>query len=143
MIINTFDSYYQSMMILRPFFIYGKHQNEQMLFKQLINKLIHKQKIEIGQDGGLLFNPIYVDDVSKIVKVLIDEVEPLKQVINICGNESLYLKDILVKLAKLLGVAADIAVNETPLKKFLPTSNFEFINEFTPFEKGILDFESF
>jgi len=143
MMLNTFDDYYQSIIVLRPFFIYGKHQNEQMLFKQLINKLIHREQIEIGQDGGLLFNPIYVDDVSKIVKVLIGEVEPLKQVINICGKESLYLKDIIFKLAKLLEVKADIVENVTPLKRFLPESKFEFINKFTSFDKGILDFENF
>ena len=53
--------------IIRPFFIYGKNQNRNMLLPRLMNSIEKKLPIKLEGNDGLRINPIHVEDASSAV----------------------------------------------------------------------------
>ena len=53
MLLNTFAKYFDTFSIIRPFFIYGKEQNETMLIPRLINSIKNEKQITIFGEEGL------------------------------------------------------------------------------------------
>ncbi|MGE3921140.1 MAG: NAD-dependent epimerase/dehydratase family protein, partial [Gammaproteobacteria bacterium] len=72
LILQSYQGIYQSITILRPFYMYGENQNELMLFMQIVQKLKNDMPIEINCDGGMKFNCIHADDVSLIVAKILE-----------------------------------------------------------------------
>ena len=64
-----------------------------MLIPRLVNRVLNDQEITLDGPNGLKVNPIHVDDAAEAVKAAIN----LKgsHVINVAGNETLSLKDIV------------------------------------------------
>ena len=62
--IQGFAPLFQSVVICRPFFIYGPGQKKNMLIARLIESTRNKKPIILKGLEGMLFNPIYVKDAA-------------------------------------------------------------------------------
>lgn len=100
MLLNTFARYFETFTIIRPFFIYGKEQNETMLIPRLIKSIENENQITIFGEEGLKINPIYVDDaVEASINILSFKGS---KTFNIAGDEVMSLKAICMLISKLL-----------------------------------------
>ncbi len=104
-LLKNYAQYFETFVILRPFFMYGVGQNETMLIPRLINNVKEKKEIAINGTEGIKINPIYIDDaVESISRLLYIDGE---HIINIAGEDIVSLK----MLALMIG---DI-VNQEPV----------------------------
>ena len=104
MITQSYEDYFNSIALIRPFYIYGKNQNRNMLFQNMKMKVLNKEQIVIGKNGGLIFNPIYVDDVVTFINQLVMKQTSGRHIYNFCGDEILSLKDLIHKIAELFNI---------------------------------------
>ena len=86
---------YSSLMsvhILRPFFIYGKNQKNDMFIPRLIENIKKENEITLQGENGILVNPVHVSDVVKLIKagLLINE----SLTINVSGPNILSIREI-------------------------------------------------
>ncbi len=87
--------------ILRLFFMYGPGQKQHMFIPRLIEAIKKGLPITLAGNDGIKVNPIYVNDVSKIVhnRILIQGSE----VLNVCGSEIVSIRDIAEAIGEQLG----------------------------------------
>lgn len=78
--------------VLRFFFVYGEHQQQNMLIPRLINSVQQGLPITLQGEEGLKINPIYVEDATDALMALTTKTGYNQ--INIAGNEVLSLKQI-------------------------------------------------
>jgi len=90
-----------SIKILRPFFIYGPGQNNEMLVMRLINNIFTGKPITLNGHEGISINPIHVNDAAEafICSLVIKG----SSVINVAGPEKLSLRDISETIGSLIG----------------------------------------
>jgi UDP-glucose 4-epimerase len=67
-LVQTFVSKYQSVHVVRPFFIYGKGQSKQMLFSVMIDKVNNQEAISMNSSNGLIFNPVHCEDAANFIQ---------------------------------------------------------------------------
>ncbi len=102
-LIKTWENYFKSITVLRPFFIYGSSQNKQMLFSKILDSIINKKEITLGNNKGLIFNPIHVYDASKFILSLMNNTKKF-QIFNVCGNENITLHDVTTEMGKIMKI---------------------------------------
>ena len=90
--LRNFSNYFETFVIARPFFIYGKGQQKSMLIPRLIENVKSGKSIKLTSKNGLKINPIHVDDAALAFQKMIY----LKGefLFNIAGNEFQSLKSI-------------------------------------------------
>lgn len=93
-------------LILRYFFPYGKEQNVPRLIPKIVENLKSDRDIYIRGEKGILFNPIYIDDVILFTKELIRG--EYTGIFNISGYEEIYLEDLIIRIANKLNIEAKI-----------------------------------
>lgn len=96
-LLKNYAQYFDTFMLVRPFFIYGKGQEESMLIPRLINNVLKGNPITISDTEGISINPIHVKDAAISFKNML-KLEG-KHVVNIAGNEIVSLK----KIGELIG----------------------------------------
>lgn len=100
LLINYYSQQF-STIILRLFFPYGKGQTKGII-PLLTNRIRKREKIIIYNNNNPMINPIYIKVVVKsIYKSLLLEG---RNVINICGNEVISIKDLSMLIGKYLGM---------------------------------------
>lgn len=85
---------YFNIKILRIFGAYGPSQKK-MIIPNLIEKILTNSKISLAQKKGLVFNPIYIDDLIYYLNTLIkiqNKVNP--DIYNIAGNDIIDLNQL-------------------------------------------------
>jgi nucleoside-diphosphate-sugar epimerase len=137
LMLDTFADAYKSIYILRPFFMYSKFQSQQMLFKQLIEKIQNNKQIFLNNEGGLAFNAVHVSDVSRILTHLVGKNENENLKINICSKETILLADVIQFFEKKLCKKANILHTGEPLKKFIATSQYDYIDDYIDIYEGL------
>ncbi|MCS7243629.1 MAG: NAD(P)-dependent oxidoreductase, partial [Candidatus Calescibacterium sp.] len=120
-ILRNYSDYFESFIILRPFFIYGPKQNINMLIPQLIKKVYYNEEITIEGKKGIKINPIYIEDAALATMKTINLKG--KHIINIAGNEILNLKEIILNIAKIL--------NKKPRIKTVESKKISLIADIT------------
>jgi nucleoside-diphosphate-sugar epimerase len=114
---------FETVTILRPFFIFGQYQNNQMLIPSLIEKIQSKQLIYITSEDGLLFNPTFVSDVSDYLSFIIEN-NIKSHIQNIFGNEVITLKDFCDEIGLIIGKKPEYSyLNIKSLKYVASTIN--------------------
>lgn len=90
-----------SVVVLRPFFVYGPGQDDGMLFPRLLKSVTEGQPVRLQGKEGLVINPIFVEDAASMVVKSLD----LKssRTINVAGSEEVSLKALVFKMGKLMG----------------------------------------
>lgn len=101
-LLRNFSSFFNTFIIARPFFIYGKNQKKTMLIPRLINSVKNKKEIFLSKNGGININPINVLDAALVFSNMVN----LKgeMIINIAGNEIVSIE----KLSKMIGEKLNI-----------------------------------
>lgn len=89
-------------LVLRPFFMYGKGQNRSMLIPRLFDFVKFGKPIKLQEKNGIRINPIHVEDASIAVSaaLLLDKSETF----NIAGHEVLSIREISENIGKFLGI---------------------------------------
>lgn len=89
--------------ILRPFFIYGPGQREDMLLPRLAQRVLAGEPITLEGQDGLEINPIHVEDAAKaVVGALAGEGH---LVANLAGFETISLREVAEVLGRAVGAS--------------------------------------
>ncbi len=137
--IQAFSNVYQSIDIVRPFFIYGPAQNAQMLFSVMIDKIKKNEPIKLSGEKGLIFNPIYCDDVSKMIDILINSTDSNHKIAyhNAAGKNIHSLHEMLTMAAAILGKTTNIEITGNQDTQLTAEVNSSFFQLETNLEEGL------
>jgi len=87
--------------ILRPFFIFGPRQSDQMLIPRIIKSIRNKDSIHLAGEQGISINPIYVKDAISILIRLLEV--PGSNLFNIAGNEIISISKLAFLVSEIIG----------------------------------------
>jgi nucleoside-diphosphate-sugar epimerase len=88
--------------ILRLFFMYGPRQKPHMFIPRLITSIKSGTPITLAGNDGIRVNPIYVDDVSRLVNGRVSALG--SEVVNVCGVETVSIRQIAEEIGNQLGI---------------------------------------
>jgi len=94
-------SKFMDVQILRPFFIFGPRQSDQMLIPRLIRNVNLGNTIYLSGEKGIQINPIFVEDAAAILATLLG-IRGSKQ-INIAGNEIISISQLATNIGEIIG----------------------------------------
>lgn len=98
-IFQNYRQFFETAVILRPFFIYGPGQRLDMFIPRLINSVFEGRPIQLQGEAGVRLNPIYVEDAAQAFANAI----ALRgcYVMNIAGPDVLSIREICEHIGKL------------------------------------------
>jgi nucleoside-diphosphate-sugar epimerase len=91
-IFQNYGSFFETAVILRPFFIYGPGQRRNMFISRLINAVRGGSPLQLQGKNGLRVNPIFVNDAVIAFANALDLRD--FHIINIAGPDVLHLRQI-------------------------------------------------
>jgi len=94
-------SKFMDVQILRPFFIFGPRQSDQMLIPRIIKSIRNKDSIHLAGKHGININPIYVKDAVSILIRLLEV--PGSNLFNIAGNEIISISKLAFLVSEIIG----------------------------------------
>ena len=98
--------------VIRPFFIYGKYQNKEMLIPRIMNSISQELPINLSKNDGIRINPIHVEDASiAAIKTLEDKGSAIY---NFAGPDILSLREIAEKMGIFLGKKPNFKISDQP-----------------------------
>jgi nucleoside-diphosphate-sugar epimerase len=108
--------------ILRLFTVYGPGQRN-MLIPTIIDRIKSGSEITLANGVGIYLTPIYVGDVVKIFKELLN-LKPIKKcrLMNICGDDIINLSDIVTQLGGIIGKKALVKRTDEVPRYFIGSS---------------------
>ena len=136
LLFQSFFKYFDASYIIRPFYIYGPNQNKNMLFNSLLYRIKNEIKIEIGSDGGMIFNPIHVYDVVDFLNKIIAKKEAGNIIYNFCGSNVFSLKELLFKMGDIINKKPKIYEDSRKLEYIVAECNKDFVNKIS-IERGL------
>jgi len=95
-------SKFMDVQILRPFFIFGPRQSDQMLIPRLISNINLGNTIYLSGEQGIQINPIFVKDAATILATLLGVPGSLQ--INIAGNEVVSISQLAANIGEIIGI---------------------------------------
>jgi len=106
---------HMSVVVFRPFFIYGRGQAAGMLFPRLIDSIRSRRPIVIDGQDGMRFNPIHVSDAAHAVAAALTLEDSC--VVNLAGPQVVSLRETAELLAAPLGIepALDVRPQVAPM----------------------------
>lgn len=111
LLVQPFKSFFESITIVRPFFIYGKHQKQNMLFASLIHNIKNGNPIVLNGGKGLIFNPIHAQDVAAFIHQSIQEEHQGFRTVNLFGPELTDLAQVVAYMEEELHQKANLVIN--------------------------------
>lgn len=111
--------------ILRLFFPYGSYQKDGLINK-LIRSVRASKEIELNQNGLPIINPIHIDDVCDMVKIIVDTKKT--GIFNVCGNEPLSVMELCERICKELNMDVKFGFNNRNISNMFG-SNQKICNE--------------
>ncbi len=94
--------------ILRLFFMYGPRQKPHMFIPRLVQSIKSGIPITLAGEDGIRVNPIFVDDVSRLVTARVSDLG--SEVINVCGSETVSIRQIAEEIGAQLGIAPTFTI---------------------------------
>jgi nucleoside-diphosphate-sugar epimerase len=91
-IFQNYRNFFETAVLLRPFFIYGPEQRKNMFVSRLINAVRTGSPIQLQGKNGLKVNPIFVNDAVVAFANALDLRD--FHIINIAGPDVLHLRQI-------------------------------------------------
>ena len=91
-IFQNYMNFFETAVILRPFFIYGPGQRKDMLIARLTDSVRKGKQIQLQGESGLRLNPVYVEDAAIVFANSLNLTG--KHIINVAGPDILTLKKI-------------------------------------------------
>jgi nucleoside-diphosphate-sugar epimerase len=108
MIASTFSGR-MTIIIVRPFFVYGSGQEASMLLPRLVRSLETGAPVRLAGSDGFRFNPLHADDAARLISGCLDLQETAT--INIAGPEALSLRQLCECIGALLGIPPQFDVS--------------------------------
>jgi UDP-glucose 4-epimerase len=110
-LLKNYAVFFETFIIARPFFIYGKNQKKQMLIPRLIDSIMNNNEIFLASEEGIKINPINVMDAAKAFENMIR----LKgeHIFNIAGDEIVSITSIVNLIASKLDKKVDFVINKS------------------------------
>jgi UDP-glucuronate 4-epimerase len=96
------DWYGTPVKILRYFSVYGPYQRPDMAYAKIIQALFDDSVFQIQGDGEQRRSNTYVDDVLDAT-ILADDLAQPRSILNICGDETVSLNQVIQILERLSG----------------------------------------
>lgn len=109
--LSNYKELFEGLIILRPFFIYGKRQKAGMLIPRLISMIKNESQISIDGESGIRLNPIYVEDAAKATYRASQLMGYHK--INLAGKEEFTLREVLVLISESLNKKLQLHTKNT------------------------------
>ena len=100
--------------ILRPFFIFGRGQNREMLIPRVFDAVAARKQIILGSPDGMVFNPVHVSDAAALVVKAVNLQS--SQVVNVAGPTKLTLGDLVRGIGDELGLEPNIQISDEPAR---------------------------
>ncbi len=100
-LLQSYRSFFESAVILRPFFAYGPGQRTDMLIPRLIDSVREGRPIKLQGPDGLRLNPVYVEDAAHGFAAALS----LNgyAVLNLAGPQVVSLREIGERIGRELG----------------------------------------
>lgn len=132
---------------IRVFSVFGKGENENWLIPSVLNKLRKGEPVELTE-GLQRYDYLHIDDFLDCIEKMISITSPRSGIYNICSGVSISIRELLLKMADLLGVSKDLLKFGTiPYRSkqnmLIEGSNMKFkesfdFKDFTPsFDRGL------
>jgi len=99
-LLRCYAKYFDSLVLLRPFFIYGPEQKSDMLIPRLVNNVKAGKPIQLQGEEGIKINPIHVSDAAQLVSASLRLKE--FQLLNLAGPETITIKRLCDRIGELL-----------------------------------------
>lgn len=93
-----------NVVILRPFFIYGRGQDRSMLIPRLVDSVKSGAAIGLAGSDGISINPVHVSDAAAAARAALRL--DGSHTINVAGPETLTLREIAEEIGRQAGRAA-------------------------------------
>lgn len=111
-IVNAYQSVIDSVIVLRPFYMYGEGQKETMLFSSIHRKIKEGVAITLSGNAGLIFNPVHVGDVCRLLENMIATRPQGCHTYNVAGSEIISLRDVVNLMSVQLDVEANVITTD-------------------------------
>lgn len=102
MLLKNYAPYFVTFAIMRPFFIYGPEQHEDMLIPRLMKSVATGKDIYLNGTEGIRINPIYVDDAARAFERLL-YVEAGEYVFNVAGADIVSVRQLGDLIGRTIG----------------------------------------
>lgn len=99
--LRSFFPLFQSIVIVRPFFLYGPGQDPDKFVQRMITKVAIGNPIALGEPDGIRTNPIYIDDAARLFADALDLDRSLT--VNCAGSEIVTLRSLCDEIGQCLG----------------------------------------
>ena len=107
----------ESQVILRPFYIYGPGQKENMLVRSLFTRIADGSPVRLAQDVGMVFNPVFADDVAVLLNQLVCGTSSGRRVLNVAGSEEVTLRQVVDLIGAAVGRSPNLqSTPDCPVK---------------------------
>ena len=103
-ILQNYKPYFKSLILLRPFFLFGPGQQNDMLVARLIHSIKNSLPISLQGTEGMTFNPVAINDATEAFGCAL-EISG-HHVINVAGAEIFSLKSFCTKISSIVGKQA-------------------------------------
>ena len=100
-ILRAYRGYFRTLVMCRPFFIYGPGQSPQMLIPRLVRSIRNGEPLQLQGRDGLRLNPVYVEDVARALARSV-ELDGFAE-FDIGGPQELTLREIGEAIARRIG----------------------------------------
>jgi nucleoside-diphosphate-sugar epimerase len=100
LLISSYSQFFD-VQILRPFFIFGPRQSDQMLIPRLIKNIELGNTVYLSGEKGIHINPIYVKDAASILVKLLGI--PGSRQINIASDQVISIFQLATYIAEIIG----------------------------------------
>jgi len=101
---------YFNVIMLRYFFIYGKHQRSDMLIPRLIGMVKRGDSVVLQGQDGIRLNPIHVRDAALATASSLSLSDSCR--INVAGPEVVSLRELVGVMGEIIGRKPEVSFNE-------------------------------
>lgn len=125
LLLHSFLPFYKSIIIVRPFFIYGKNQKQNMLFSSMITNIRNGNPITLNDGKGMIFNPVHAQDAAGFIHHIIEQEYKGLSTFNLFGPEVTNLGSIVNYIEQELNLKANLNINKNQPSTIVATTKFK------------------
>lgn len=119
-IFSRYAPFFASSICLRPFFVFGPSPDQNRFLATIAHRLRQQQPISLHGEDGFSFNPIFCDDVARIIESLCETAG--HHCLNLAGDHSLTLRSMCDLIAKQLNTTAKYEPVDGPIPNFVAST---------------------
>lgn len=116
--ICRYYSRYFPVAIVRPFFPYGPQTHPERMIARIIRSLKDESPVVLNRDSKPITNPIYIKDLVKLIKIIIEREERIEE-FNLGGPNIVSVEDIARIVAQILNIKPKFTKTENKVKDYI------------------------